>query len=108
MLISFAIITAIEELGIDLTPLTNSLTNIITIFVAGLALAFGMGARDVVRNILAGYYAREHFSIGDQVQIDGKSSTLDAIGTVSAEITLPDGRIVIPNSNLTDKMVKVI
>ena len=107
LLIGLAIITAIEELGIDLTPLTNALTNILTIFVAGLALAFGMGARDTVRNILAGYYAREDFSLGDQVEIDGKSGTLNAIGTVNAEITLSDGHLVIPNSNLTDTVVKV-
>ncbi|NQU29245.1 MAG: mechanosensitive ion channel [Anaerolineae bacterium] len=107
LLIVIVIITAIEELGIDLTPLTNALTNIITIFVAGLALAFGIGAREVVHNILAGYYAREHFELGDQVQIDNETGTLDAIGTVSAEITLPKGRIVIPNSDLTEKMVKI-
>ena len=91
----------------SITSLTNALTNIITIFVAGLALAFGIGARDVVRNILAGYYAREHFELGDQVQIDNETGTLAAIGTVNTEITLPKGRIVIPNSDLTGKMVKV-
>lgn len=107
LLIAISIIIAIEELGINLAPLTNALTNIITIIVAGLALAFGLGARDVVRNILAGYYAREHFSLGDQVQIDGETGTLDAIGTVSSEVALPAGHVVIPNSHLTDRAVRI-
>lgn len=107
VLLVIVFITAIEALGIDLTPLTNALTNIITIFVAGLALAFGVGAKDVVRNILAGYYAREHFSLGDTVTLDGESGTLEAIGTVNAEIHLPDGRLVIPNSALTDQTVRI-
>jgi|APSaa5957512622_1039677.scaffolds.fasta_scaffold13558_5 hypothetical protein len=72
---------SIKELGIDLTPLTSALTIIITIFVA--RLAFGVGARDVVRNILAGYCIREHFELGDQVQVEGKTGALDTIGTVS-------------------------
>lgn len=107
LLIVIVVITAIEELGVDLTPLTSALTNIITIFVAGLALAFGVGARDVVRNILAGYYAREHFELGDTIKINGETGTLDAIGTVSAEIILPDGKIVVPNSDLTSKTVRI-
>lgn len=107
VLLMIVFITAIEALGINLTPLTNALTSIITIFVAGLALAFGIGAKDVVRNILAGYYAREHFSLGDIISLDEKNGTLEAIGTVSAEIHLPDGRLVIPNSTLTEKAVKI-
>lgn len=107
LLIVIVIITAIEELGVDLTPLTNALTNIITIFVAGLALAFGVGARDVVQNILSGYYAREHFALGDKIEINGKVGTLDAIGTVNAEISIVDARIVIPNSDLTGKTVRI-
>ena len=101
------VITAIEELGIDLTPLTNALTNIITIVVAGLALAFGLGASDVVRNILAGYYAREHFELGDQILLNGEVGTLDAIGVVNAEIRIPDGQIIIPNHDLTGNTIKI-
>jgi hypothetical protein len=44
--------------------------------------------------------------LGEQVWLNGETGTLDAIGTVSAEITLPNSWIVIPNSDLTDKMVK--
>ena len=40
-LLVIVFITAIEALGINLTPLTNAFTNIFTIFMAGLALAFG-------------------------------------------------------------------
>jgi len=107
VLIVIAVITAIEELGIDLSPLTNALTNIITIMVGGLALAFAIGSRDVVRNILAGYYLREHFDIGNQIQIENETGILNAIGTINAEIVLPDERLIVPNSDLTEKMVKV-
>jgi small-conductance mechanosensitive channel len=107
LLITIVVITTIEELGIDLSPITNALTNIITIAVAGLALAFGIGARDVVGNILAGYYAREYFNLGDHIQINDVSGTLISIGTVSTEIGFDGNSLVIANSELNRKTTKL-
>jgi len=107
LLMVIASITAIEELGVDLSPLTGALTNSITIFIGGIALAFGMGARETVRNILAGYYAREHFSLGDQIEIEGWTGILNAIGTINSEVTLDEGNLIIPNKNLTETVVKI-
>ena len=107
LLITIVVITTIEELGIDLSPITNALTNIITIAVAGLALAFGIGARDVVGNILAGYYAREYFTLGDLIKIDDVSGKLVSIGMVSAEIEYEGNSLVIANSELNRKTIKL-
>ncbi|MGB2954782.1 MAG: mechanosensitive ion channel domain-containing protein [Anaerolineales bacterium] len=108
LIIVLVVITAIEAIGVNLTPVTNAITNIITILIAGIALAFGVGARNIVGNILAGYYARENFKVGDQINIDGEIGTLEAIGVVNSEMNTPDSYIIFPNSNLTDKAVKKI
>ncbi len=107
ILITIVVISAVAELGINLSPFTNALTNIITIIVGGLALAFGLGARDVVNNILAGYYAREYFEIGEIIEIGDISGTLNSIGTVSAEIDFEGNRLVVANSELNRKTIKL-
>ena len=98
-------IVVMEQLGMDVTLLTNIVTNIITIVVAGVALAFGLGGRSVVRNVLAGYYARERFSPGDCVVIQEKEGTLEWIGTVNTLIRLKSGFLTIPNTELTESCI---
>lgn len=100
-------IIAIEQLGFDVTLLTDLFRNILLIAIAALGLAFGLGARHVARNALAGYYVRDLYSPGDELLIDGQSGTLEAIGSLNAEIETENGSLVVPNSRLTEKTVLI-
>jgi small-conductance mechanosensitive channel len=107
LLIVMIVIVVLDQLGIDASIMTNILTNVITISIAGLALAFGLGGREVARNVLAGHYAREQFATGDTIIIEGEEGTLDGIGTLNAEIRIEGGRMVIPNTRLTETAIKM-
>ena len=107
LLVIMVVVVVLEQLGLDASIMTNILTNVITLVVAGLALAFGLGGRDVVRNILAGYYAREQFSLGDTVVLDEYEGTLEAISTLNAEINAAGEQVIVPNTRLTDSSVKI-
>ena len=100
-------VLAVEQLGLNLTFLTDALTNLLTIVVAGLALAFGLGGRDVVRNVLAGYYARDQFALGEGLVVDGEVGTLESIGTVNTQIAIGEEILVVPNSSLTGGTIRV-
>jgi len=107
LLIIMVVIVVLEQLGIDASIMTTVFTNVITIIIAGVALAFGLGGRDVARNVLAGYYAREQFLLGDLVEIDGETGVLEGIGTLNSELRIGEQRLVIPNTYLTERAVKV-
>ncbi len=107
LLLVVTTVLAVEQLGLNLTFLTDALTNLLTIVVAGLALAFGLGGRDVVRNVLAGYYARDQFAPGEGLVVDGEVGTLESIGTVNTQIALGEEILVVPNSSLTEGTVRV-
>ena len=109
LLVIMVVIVVLEQLGIDASIMTDIFTNVITIVVAGLALAFGLGGREVARNVLAGYYVREQFELGDLVNIDGEQGTLESVGTLNSEIVLTtdEERLIIPNIRLTEMAVKV-
>ena len=107
LLVIMIVIVVLEQLGINASIMTNIFTNVITLAVAGLALAFGLGGRDVARSVLAGYYAREQFALGDRVNIDGEEGTLEAIGPLNAEIRLGSERLIVPNTVLTETAVKI-
>lgn len=100
-------IIAIEQLGFDVALLTEIFKSILLIAITALGLAFGLGARHVARNVLAGYYVRDLYSPGDELLIDGQSGTLEAIGSLNAEIETEHGSLVVPNSRLTEKSVLI-
>jgi small-conductance mechanosensitive channel len=107
LLIIMVVIVVLEQLGIDATVLTTVFTNVLTIIVAGLALAFGLGGRDVARKLLAGYYAREQFAPGERIIVDTVEGTLEGIGTLNSELRVGDELIIVPNTRLTDTAVRV-
>jgi hypothetical protein len=105
VLLIATVIIAVQQLGVDLTLFSTALINLVTIAAAGMILAFALGGQTVVRNILAGYYAKEMFTTGEQMVIDGQSGTLEAIGTINAEVSIGTDRLILPNTQLIEKQI---
>lgn len=107
LLLIIVVVIALEHIGLDVTLFTNLITTMIAIAFAGLALAFGLGGRALARNVLAGFYAREVYSQGDTVVINGEEGILIGIGSMNTEVLINDERLVIPNTQLTETAVRV-
>lgn len=106
LILVVTLVETIEHLGFEISLFTATLTNLVTIVAAGLAITFALGGREVTRNMLAGYYAREKFRIGDRLALPEGQGELISIGTVSSEIELDDGNLVVPNHRLLESAVK--
>jgi len=102
--------TALAHLEVPLTLLTN----VILIGAAGAAvafgLAFGLGGRDVVGGILAGYYLRQRMQTGDHVKVAGMEGTVREVGPVSTIVeTMEDGlmhRHSVPNAKMLNEAIR--
>lgn len=97
---------AVTELKID----TDVIRSVVLVMLSGcalaLALAFGLGARDITRNLVAGYYARKIFTAGERIEIKGRTGTLAGIAPVHTLVE-EDGRVTtIPNSVFIDEAVR--
>ena len=100
------IMMAIEHLGFEIDFLADTLTNLLTIVVAAVAIAFAFGSREIARNVLAGYYARERFLAGDHVRLAEGEGEIVGIGTISTEVETPEGGAwIIPNHRLVESAV---
>ncbi|MCB0033439.1 MAG: mechanosensitive ion channel [Anaerolineales bacterium] len=108
LILIVVVVIAMEHIGLDATLFTNLVTYIIAIIVAGLALAFGLGGRQLARNVLAGFYARDMFKLGDRLIIDGQEGVLIGIGSMNTELLVGEERLVIPNTQLTETAVRVM
>ncbi|MGB5295354.1 MAG: hypothetical protein WBP34_10415 [Thermoanaerobaculia bacterium] len=101
-----AAIMALGQLQIE----TDIIGVVTTCFLAGLALAFalsfGLGSRDISRNIIAGFYARKVFELGEEMEIAGERGVLRAI-TPTQTLLERDGRtIAISNGVFLEQVVK--
>jgi len=97
---------AVAQLKID-----TEIIRIVTSFVlAGMAIAFGLsfglGSRDLTRNIIAGYYARRLYRIGDELELAGEKGVLKAITPTHILIQREDRMISIANNAFLDQVGK--
>jgi hypothetical protein len=76
----------------------------------GFGLALGLGGRDVMGGILAGYYTRQRLQNGDHVTIGTLEGVVRDVGPVSTTIeTVEDGlvhRHSVPNVKMINEAVR--
>lgn len=77
---------------------------------AGLALAFGLsfglGSREVTRNLMAGFYAKKVFRVGEELEVKGERGVLKSI-TATQTLLEREGRtIAVANTSLMDDVVR--
>ena len=107
-LLVFTIVLALGQLGIQTDLLTIAASALVVATALAMAIAFGFGSRDLARNIMAGYHARESFEEGQQLSLRGHSGQLMSIGTVKSVIKTRKGLVSMPNAALTEEEVTVL
>ena len=99
---------SINELEIE-TELLNSVISILLAAVGvALALSLGLGTRDLSANLIAGYYARDLFTVGAGIDMENCAGAVEKIGAVKATIKCEDGSMMtLANSQLIEESVRV-
>ncbi len=100
-------ILAVQELGVNTLLMSSVVLAIVAAIGLALAIAFGLGSRKLARNILAGFHARETFTIGSRLKVRHHVGTLTRIGTY--KFTLENGAETssLPNHYLTEEEVTI-
>lgn len=90
------VIIAIDQLGINSSILVVTLATVIAGTFGAAALAFALGARTTVANIIAARYVRRSYRVGDRVRIGELEGAISAIADTTVAIDAPDGRVLVP------------
>ena len=110
-LVSALIVFIVAMMAIGQLKIDTEMVRIVTSFFLGagavaFGLAFGLGTREIVRNIVTGFYVRKLLVIGKSVDVAGQSGVLTAI-TATHAILESDGRdIIIANFNFMEQTSK--
>lgn len=69
----------------------------------GISLAIGFGAQSLVKDVVSGFFIlmEEQFALGDVVEIDGKTGTIEKISLRTVKFRSIDGTLhIIPNGSI--------
>jgi small-conductance mechanosensitive channel len=99
-------IMALSQLKID-----TEIVRLVTVcLLAGIGLAFGLsfglGTRDITRNIVAGFYARKIFRVGQPLELRGQRGTLRSITPTQTILDGEHGILAVGNGVFLDEVVK--
>ncbi len=91
-----ASLIAVAELGVDITLLTAIISVALAALLGGFALAFGLGARTAISNIIGSHYLRQTFTVGQTVRLGDIEGTISALTSTSVILQVPEGTMIIP------------
>lgn len=91
-----AVLIAVAELGVDIALLTSIFSVALAALLGGFALAFGLGARTAISNIIGSHYVRQTFEVGQTVRIGGIEGTVAELRATTVILDVPEGRMIIP------------
>ena len=104
-----ALIVGLDQMGVEVTFLVALFASIVGAAFVGFSIAFGLGARDFVANILGARIARRELTSGRLVRIGNLQGNLLEITATHLAIDTDQGRTLVPAQVLAvDPIVEII
>lgn len=101
-LLSLAVIIALDQVGIEISLLIDIIDIVLAALLFGAALAFALGARASVSNILASYYVRKGYKVGDEIQIGETRGKIIKINGTNVVLENAIGILTIPSKEFNE------
>lgn len=109
LLLILVVLTALEQAGVDTTIITNNLLLILGAVLAAAAISYGLASRDILSNLLAGFYSKRTFQVGKTIELEGLKGKIVEVSNIAVTIQQDDGtKVVVPAHKLITNAVKVL
>jgi hypothetical protein len=95
-------LVAIEQLGIEVSFLKAALLVLLAAMLGGAALAFGLGGRLLVANVLSAHYVQKTYQVGQTIRFRDVEGRIVRINEFAVIVAMADGEVVIPAGQLTE------
>lgn len=110
-LVSGLILFVVAMMAIAQLKIDTDMVRIVTSFILGGAaiafgLSFGLGARDVIRSMVAGFYTRKFLEVGKNLEVAGQRGVLRAITATHTILESEGHDISVSNATFLDQVSK--
>jgi small-conductance mechanosensitive channel len=103
-----ALVIGADQLGVNVTLLVVLTAVILGALLGGGALAFSLGARQMVSNLLAAQHLRQHYQVGDNIRIGELEGTVIEITPRSVILETDEGRAQIPACHFDEQACVIL
>lgn len=103
-----AVVVGLDQIGVDVTLLIVLLAILLGAGLLCLVLAFGLGARVYVSNLIGAQQALGMLETGQTAEIDGVTGQLLEITSTSVVLATPRGRLVVPARHFMEKATLIV
>lgn len=93
-----ATVIGVDQVGIDITFLSIIAAILLSTTLGAVAIAFGIGAKKHVENIISGHNVRRRYRFGDTIRIRDIEGKIVKIGSTGIVIDTADGQVSVPAS----------
>jgi small-conductance mechanosensitive channel len=100
-------LTALNQAGVETGLLTSNVTIIVGGMILAFAISFGIGSRDILKNILSSFYSKTNFQIGQEIKVGDIEGVIVKIDITSCVLKTSSGTIILPVSKLLTEIVEV-
>ena len=98
-----AIVIGIDQIGIDVTFVTTMLAIVLGGVVLGFSLAFGLGTRRVVANLVASHSMQRQFCVGQRARIGNVEGEILDFTPTGVVLATEQGRTHVPASRFDEQ-----
>jgi hypothetical protein len=96
LIVVVALITALDHVRVDIAFLTATLLIAVGALTGSVALAFALGARTAVSNIIACHYLQQTHRMGQLVRLGAVEGRIVEFTSGAVILEGPDGRVLVP------------
>lgn len=108
ILIFVGIVTGADLVGIHSTLLTVVVATVVGAVLSGATLAFGLGSRTAVSNIVAVFYLLKTYRVGQVVRIGEVEGRIVEITQTGVLIASSEGRVLVPGNRFSHEISTLV
>ena len=90
------IVIGVDQIGIDITVLIMVMAIVVGTLLGGVAIAFSLGSRTLVSNLIGARYLNKDYRIGETIRIGDIIGTVLEISPVAIILDTNEGRMTVP------------
>jgi len=108
LILAFALLLGLNQLGLDVSLFANIIILAVAALFGSAAVAFGIGAADAVRNVMASHYVRKTYRNGLRVRVQGTEGDILEMTPVAVILETAEGEAMIPARHFLENVSLVV
>jgi small-conductance mechanosensitive channel len=108
IILLIVLLICMDQIGIDIKFLMILITIILGTLLGGLALAFGLGAKMTVSNMISSHYLARTYQVGQTVKIGSIQGRIVEMTPSAVVLDTKEGRVLIPAAEFNEKISVLI